>query len=323
MGAKCFTVSSTATLSKTGLTGATVYVVSFWSKTGAAITPAGGTITNTSNGNAKLGWTYHEYLVTGATTVTIGGSGYIDEVRLYPSTAQMSTYTYIPLVGMASKCGVKNDITYYSYDNIGRLTQVQDQNHSILKDYQYNYADYDDNAVLQTPQWVDLGVKRCVVNNTSNTGEEQMEQRDQNPYSLTYYQTQWRSLGTVTADCPLPPPPIYLMLKFINNYTSGGDTYSNYNVYAYSDAAGKIPVRVTNNFPISYSVATTTTTNGINTGTTITNYNATIPAGALYVSLPAVDITTCGANAGPGVSCTSVVTGNDGANFTYINGNEY
>jgi hypothetical protein len=133
-------VSSTNTLIKSGLTSGTTYVVSFWSKSGAAITVTGGTVTNVATGNPKNGWLYHEYSVSGATSVTIGGTGLVDELRLYPSTAQMSTYTYIPLVGMASKCDSKNDITYYVYDNVGRLIQVLDQNQNVVKQYQYNYS---------------------------------------------------------------------------------------------------------------------------------------------------------------------------------------
>jgi len=140
MGAQCYTVSSSNTISRSSLNSASKYVVSLWSKSGAAITVTGGTVTNVATGNAKNGWIYHECSISGATSVTIGGTGTVDELRLYPSTAQMSTYTYIPLVGMASKCDAKNDITYYVYDNVGRLIQVLDQNQNVVKQYQYNYA---------------------------------------------------------------------------------------------------------------------------------------------------------------------------------------
>jgi len=143
MGPACYTVSSTNTLVKSGLNSSNTYVVSFWSKSGASITVTGGTVTNIATGNAKSGWLYHEYQVSGTTSVTIGGSGLVDEVRLYPSTAQMSTYTYTPLVGMASKCDTKNDITYFIYDNVGRLLQVLDQNRNVVKQYQYNYKNSD------------------------------------------------------------------------------------------------------------------------------------------------------------------------------------
>lgn len=139
MGVKCYTVSSSNTLLKPGLNTGVTYVVSFWSKSGAAVTVSGGTVSNTATGNTISGWLYHEYRVTGTTSVTIGGSGLVDEVRLYPVNAQMSTYTYVALAGMSSKCDIKNQISYFIYDNVGRLRQVLDQSRNILKDYQYNY----------------------------------------------------------------------------------------------------------------------------------------------------------------------------------------
>jgi len=139
MGAQCFNVSSSNKLVKSGLNTGTIYIVSLWAKSGTSVTLSGGTVSNTSTGNPKSGWQYHEYQVSGASSVTISGSGYIDEVRLYPVNALMSSYTYIPLVGIASKCDSKNNITYYNYDSVGRLSYIQDQNRNIVKSYNYNY----------------------------------------------------------------------------------------------------------------------------------------------------------------------------------------
>jgi YD repeat-containing protein len=63
----------------------------------------------------------------------------IDEVRVYPIDAQMTTYTYAPLIGVTSKCDINNKITYYEYDGLGRLSVVRDQDKNILKTYCYNY----------------------------------------------------------------------------------------------------------------------------------------------------------------------------------------
>jgi hypothetical protein len=95
-------------VSRSGLSSSTTYVVSYWSKTGSAYTVTGNTgyiqgKTITINGGT---WTYFEHTVTGVSTVTITGGGDIDELRLYPSGALMTTYTYTPLVGMTSQCDV-------------------------------------------------------------------------------------------------------------------------------------------------------------------------------------------------------------------------
>src|SRR5690606_29817513 len=71
-------------------------------------------------------------------TVTITGSGTIDELRLYPRTARMNTVTYDPLIGKTSECDENNRITYYEYDNLGRLSTIKDEKKNILKVYEYN-----------------------------------------------------------------------------------------------------------------------------------------------------------------------------------------
>lgn len=64
----------------------------------------------------------------------------VDDYRLCPSDALMTTYTYSPLIGMTSTTDPNNRTTYYDYDGMGRLSVVKDQNGKILKKYCYNYA---------------------------------------------------------------------------------------------------------------------------------------------------------------------------------------
>jgi YD repeat-containing protein len=137
MGAQCYNIAGG--LTKTGLTTTTTYVVSFWAKAGSAVTVTGGQVLGNSTGITLNGWQYHEYDVIGANSITVGGSGFIDEVRLYPITAQMTTYTYVPLVGIASACNARSQISYYQYDAAGRLVNVTDQYGNIVKNYAYHY----------------------------------------------------------------------------------------------------------------------------------------------------------------------------------------
>jgi hypothetical protein len=128
-------------ISKTGLAGTTTYIVSYWS-TGGSMTVNGssgtaGTVVNTPSGTT---WTYYEHKISGATTVTVSGSGTIDELRLFPLGSLMTTYTYTPLVGMTTTCTPGNYITYYTYDGLGRLVNVKDLRGNIIKTYNYHYA---------------------------------------------------------------------------------------------------------------------------------------------------------------------------------------
>lgn len=122
--------SKTGKKSKTGgysksLSGLTSgqYILSYWQKSGSI-------------------WTYVESKVpvTGTTSnISIPNNIQVDEIRFYPDKAQMTTYTYEPLIGMTSQCDANNNITYYEYDDFGRLSLVKDQDKNILKRYCYNY----------------------------------------------------------------------------------------------------------------------------------------------------------------------------------------
>ena len=128
---------SPGNISLSGLSSSSSYVVSYWSKTGSSFSVTGSTAVK--QGKTINGWTYFEHTVSGAASVTITGSGKIDEVRLYPSLAQMVSYTYSPLIGITSMCDAANRINYYFYDPLGRLKWIKDQDGNIIKTYQYHY----------------------------------------------------------------------------------------------------------------------------------------------------------------------------------------
>ena len=124
-----------------------VYIVSYWSQTGSK-TIAGGVVSVSTKAGRKSGsWTYYEHVVTlstvvnsgNGTVITISGNGLIDELRLYIPTAQMTTYTYDPLIGMTSKCDPNNGIVYYEYDALKRLALIRDQDGNIIKKIDYKY----------------------------------------------------------------------------------------------------------------------------------------------------------------------------------------
>lgn len=126
---------------RSGLTSSATYIVSYWSKNGSAYTISGSTSTKqgkTITINSGM-WTYFEHTVTGVTTVSVTGSADIDELRLYPAAAQMTTYTYSPLIGISSQCDVGNRISYYTYDGLGRLKVIKDQDGNIIKTIEYHY----------------------------------------------------------------------------------------------------------------------------------------------------------------------------------------
>lgn len=68
------------------------------------------------------------------------GDVYFDEVRIYPSGAQMTTYTYEPLIGISSQTDERGRTISYEYDSFGRLYRIIDNEGNVLKQYDYNYA---------------------------------------------------------------------------------------------------------------------------------------------------------------------------------------
>ncbi len=125
-------------LSKANLTSSMTYIVSYWSNSSAAYAITG-TKLPVKTGPTINGWTFYEHTITGVLTVSITGTGFIDEVKLYPIGSQMTTYTYAPLKGISTRGDVNNRITYYEYDGFNRLKLIRDQYNNILKRYCYNY----------------------------------------------------------------------------------------------------------------------------------------------------------------------------------------
>lgn len=104
------------------------YILSWWQKPG-------------TGGN----WVYYEqlYNITAGETsfagVGTGGDILVDEVRLYPQFAKMTTYTWQPGVGMTSRCDERNQVTTYEYDELNRLRLIRDHAGNIIKTIEYNY----------------------------------------------------------------------------------------------------------------------------------------------------------------------------------------
>jgi len=120
----------------------TNYIISYWSKDGQ-VTLGGVTVVSTNTGLTKNGWTYYEHIVTpttgGSVTLTASSAKTIDELRLYPVTALMTSFTHAPLVGITSKCSENSTITYFNYDSFNRLRYIRDADGNIVKTIEYNY----------------------------------------------------------------------------------------------------------------------------------------------------------------------------------------
>lgn len=118
------------------LTSGTQYLITFW----ASSTPIvkNGTSNVIVQPMETVGtWTFYTGTTRGVgNNITIqAASGMvtnIDELRLHPVDATMSTYTYEPLFGLSSQCDARNNVLYYLYDPLGKLKVVKDIQGNVI-----------------------------------------------------------------------------------------------------------------------------------------------------------------------------------------------
>ncbi|OJJ14303.1 hypothetical protein BKI52_43265 [marine bacterium AO1-C] len=97
------------------------YQLSYWQKNGGQWTLQKQSFTH-SGGNYNLDL-----------------SGHIDEVRIHPAAAQMSTYSYLPDGRLHSTNDLNSRSQYYQYDDLGRLQYLKDYQGNYLKHWDYQY----------------------------------------------------------------------------------------------------------------------------------------------------------------------------------------
>lgn len=141
-GERCYDLSG-GNITKS-ISAGTTYLVTFWLKnnTGTATVNSSSATSIVS----KNGWTLYTKSISASSTITISGTGNIDELRLYPLGAMMRTMTYRPFIGVSSECDVNNRITYYDYDAFGRLMLVRDEDKKVLKKNCYTYNGQTENC---------------------------------------------------------------------------------------------------------------------------------------------------------------------------------
>lgn len=136
------------------------------------------------------------------------GNVWFDDIRLHPSEAQMTTYTYDPLIGQTSQTDINNRVTYYEYDKQGRLSLVRDNDRNIVRRICYNYANQpEDCPVDATPLWQASGNIRCQPcpsNGNYVTNIQEHQEIDNNVNSSSYGTYRWVSDG-VAGNCGSGP----------------------------------------------------------------------------------------------------------------------
>lgn len=135
-GTRCMKLASASTLTKSGLDPAKEYFVTYWYK-GGAVTLSGATVTKDITGQTVNGWTFKMLRIKQPANITITGTAYIDELRLYPVDAKMVTKCYNELMKVSAVTAADNTTVYYEYDELGRLKVTRDAQRNIVGLHEY------------------------------------------------------------------------------------------------------------------------------------------------------------------------------------------
>lgn len=83
-------------------------------------------------------------LAMGGSIPNLGNSGLstsqITNLKSQLPNAMVTTYTYFPLIGMATVTDPKGVTTSYTYDTFSRLKDILNDDGNILNDYKYHYS---------------------------------------------------------------------------------------------------------------------------------------------------------------------------------------
>lgn len=192
---------SAGMISKSALQSTANYYLSYWAKSGSSVAVSSGTPVLV---DAQNGWDFYTLKFTGATSIYIYGTGWIDELRLHPQDANMVTYTYNTLGQVTATCDANNTIVYNFYDSLNRIKLIRDKNLNIIKKFEYP------GNVLKTstsPLWAVAYPTYfdCEKDaNYQNTGRRLQVLIDRNYYSPTYLTTKSVVYDTNPGSCPLP-----------------------------------------------------------------------------------------------------------------------
>jgi hypothetical protein len=267
------------------------YVVTYWSKGNAAgVNGVAGT---------KLishrGWNcYMHVLPATTTTISVTGNALtLDELRAYPRSARMTTNTVEFHVGTTSTCNEYNRITYYEYDDLGRIILVKDEDKNILDMYCYGLANerVNCNVIYKNNE-----ISRKFVQTNCTNGKPDTVLYTVNAGKYTSLVSQYSADSTAMMDV-LQNGQSYANTKgtcgvfYAKLAYENIDSYGNLDVVVrfYADEACTIPKSVSN-VPVTVGVTDNcATSTGDYTATANGTYSVVVPNALYYYTYTECD----------------------------------
>ncbi|SHL80978.1 YD repeat-containing protein [Chitinophaga jiangningensis] len=131
------------TRSAAGLVAGKKYRISYWKKKegATAATPLDINYPNTvkQTNNFETYTCFEHEFTAGSADIVISGVGALDNLRLYPADAFMTTYDYDAKGNVTSIIDLNDIVTQYQYDNSSRVNRILDMKGSILKAVDYTF----------------------------------------------------------------------------------------------------------------------------------------------------------------------------------------
>jgi hypothetical protein len=194
------------------------YLLSLWTQgTKPTITGISSDISVVNGESDNHSWNFFldRVTVAGGTQISLSGAGYIDELRLYPQGAHMSTITVIPQVGTSSVNSQDDKVNTNEYDALLRNAVLRDDQYNIIK--QYTYSNVPPVSCVNVPDvWIG-------INPTCYTDQNHII-----PSPANYTATATNSYGNIICAFSRKSAELSYLAKI--NYTVGfsdSTTYSN------------------------------------------------------------------------------------------------
>lgn len=132
---------SNSSISKSGLQSGKKYIISAYIKTGS-VTLSGASLANPDYTLIADGWSlYYTTFVPTSNQITITGSGYIDDLKIYPADGEITSFVYTDFYQqLAAQADSRSNTIFFDYQPDGKLWSITDQKGNIIKQYCYNIS---------------------------------------------------------------------------------------------------------------------------------------------------------------------------------------
>jgi hypothetical protein len=143
-GERSFVIKGLQDIHRSNLDPNKKYVFTAWADhSGLGITvatPSGSVNVPLQKVASHRGWNLFRAEISNATAIYLGfgfSAHHVDELRLYPEGAAMTTSTYDPFAGVTSQCGPDSRPVYTEYDAFGRIKYKKDLDGNIIEVMDY------------------------------------------------------------------------------------------------------------------------------------------------------------------------------------------